>query len=41
MPFILLMLATRLEDPRRLANRRYSLEPKPDVGWGEGIMTTR
>src|SRR5688500_16673118 len=30
MPFILPMLATRLEDPGRLADSRYSAEPKLD-----------
>ena len=30
MPFIPPMLATRLEDPRRLADLRYSAEPKLD-----------
>jgi ATP-dependent DNA ligase len=30
MPFIPPMLATRLEDPRRLADPRYSVEPKLD-----------
>jgi ATP-dependent DNA ligase len=30
MPFIPPMLATRLEDPRRLADPRYSAEPKLD-----------
>jgi ATP-dependent DNA ligase len=30
MPFIPPMLATRLEDPRRLADARYIAEPKLD-----------
>ena len=30
MPFILPMLAIRLEDPRRLADARYCAEPKLD-----------
>ena len=30
MPFILPMLAARLEDPRRLEDLRYSAEPKLD-----------
>ena len=30
MPFIPPMLATRLEEPRRLADPRYSAEPKLD-----------
>ncbi len=40
MPFITPMLATRLEDPRRLADQRYIAEPKLD-GQRAQVMSAR
>ncbi len=41
MPDIPPMLATRLEDPRRLADPRYSVEPKLDAQRASSVSCPR